>query len=263
MGHMRIGFLPKTRKWKQVIELLGATTSSNEKIAYATITASEEFFNQNKDNSVVVFCYWFLTQITSHARKKEVFINELNRFGLNINNLKNAINFLSSVSKYIDKQTQIRKGNYVLSKIAILSLKEVLSETIESQSQSLFGKSFEDIRIACKKYSDPKKFSKLSRLYFSKLLYRILQFFLSRETCNNVGRNRKFKDITELINFNSAIKLYCFQVSKIVEDFSSGWYSKHIWEGEITEEDTKKFVVIAIKKLQSEILRETNIVENN
>jgi hypothetical protein len=149
MGHMRVGFLPKTRKWKQVIKLLETTTSSNEKIAYATITASEKFFNQNKDNSVIVFCYWFLTQITSHARKKEVFINELDRFGLDISNLKNAINFLSSVSKYIDKQAQIRKGNYVLSKIAILSLKEVLSETIEIQSQSLFGKSFEDIRLAC------------------------------------------------------------------------------------------------------------------
>lgn len=263
MGHMRVGFLPKTRKWKQVINLLETTTSSNEKIASATITASEKFFNQNKDNSVVVFCYWFLIQITSHSRKKDEFINELNKFGLNINNFKNAISFLSSISKYIDKQAQIRKGDYVLSKIAILSLKEVLSDTIEIESQSLFGKSFEDIRIACKKYSDPKNFSKLSRLYFSKILYRTLQFFLSKETCNNVGRNRKFKDITELIDFNSAFKLYCFQVSKIVEDFSGGWYSKHIWEGEITEEDTKKFIVIAIKKLQSEILRETNIMENN
>ena len=58
--------------------------------------------------------------------------------------------------------------------------------------------------------------------------------------------------------FNDALALYSRQSAKIVEDFASGWYSKHNWEerGEIREDDAHRFVAMALRKLRMELGRE-------
>ena len=57
--------------------------------------------------------------------------------------------------------------------------------------------------------------------------------------------------------FNEALQTYCQQSSKIVEEFSGGWFSKTKFiEKEITPEKTKGFLHVAFKKLLSELKRE-------
>jgi hypothetical protein len=42
-----------------------------------------------------------------------------------------------------------------------------------------------------------------------------------------------------------------------MEDFAIGWYGKHSWEsgGEISYEDARGFVVVALRKLRMELVR--------
>lgn len=150
-----------------------------------------------------------------------------------------------------------------MSEFAQLSLRETLTETVGGETQSLFGTTKEDIQIACRRYSTPGKFAKLARLYFSNLLNRILQFFVSKESHNNVGMELKFKDISELSDFNNSLESYCYQSAKIVEEFAEGWYSKRSWQGNITEEHAKGFVVVAIDKIRAELARERQENDRN
>lgn len=255
MGHIRIGRLPKNRKWAQVLDLLYAGDSSSADIAAATAKAAKDFFIEKGTDPSLVFTYWILTQITGHSRTPD-FEKELKKIGLEVTNVASALDFLANISDFTNSQLRLRNETFPISEFAQLSFREVLTETIGERCKTLFGTTIEDIRLACRNYSSPYQFAKLSRLYFSKVFNRCLQFIVSKETPNRIGGGEKFKDLFELSNFNHALETYCFQSAKIVEKFAGGWYSKRRWLGEISESDTKGFVFIAMDKLRKEISRE-------
>ncbi len=247
--------MPKVRGWRQVISLLSTSDSSSADIGTAIVNASKDFFIKVQTDPALVFSYWLLTQITYRSRN-ETFENELNRIGINIGKVTGALDFLSIIANFTRAQIKSRGETFPICEFAQLSVREVLTETIGQQCQSLFGATNEDIRLACRRYSNPNKFARLSRIYFSKVINRIFQFFISKESPNQVGCGRKFEDISKLASFNAALEVYCYQCAKIVEDFAGGWYSKRNWQGEISEDDAKGFVAIAMKKLRKEIAHE-------
>lgn len=255
MGHIRIGVLPKTRKWKQVIGLLNSKESSTSDIAGGTAKAAKDFFIEKKFDPSLAFSYWLLTQITYRA-KQDDYISSLKKIDLDISKVKNSFDFVGIVANFSKNQIKKRGESFPISDIAQLSLREVLTESIGEESKSIFGTTLEDIKDACHKYSSPGQFSKLARLYFSKVFTRSLRFLIDKESGNNVGIGKKFEDVFGLSDFNSALEAYCYQSAKIVEKFAEGWYSKRNWQGDISEKDAQGFVAVAVDKFQAEIAQE-------
>ena len=70
MGHIRLGNLPRTRKWQQVIALIegGAGTAQ---IANATITAAEKCFKLVAEDKGLVETIWILTQLPLAAKSDD------------------------------------------------------------------------------------------------------------------------------------------------------------------------------------------------
>ncbi len=255
MGHIRVGILPKTRKWKQLIGLLNSKESPIDEIATETAKAAKEFFSEKKTEPALTFSYWLLTQITYRARKDD-YISELKKINLDISNVKNIFDFLGHVADYTKNEIKKRGESFPISEFAQLALREVLTEYVGQENESLFGTTLEDVRIACQRYSSPRQFSKIARLYFAKVFARGLKYIISKEAPNNVGAGYKFEDVSSLSDFNAALEAYCYQSSKIVEKFAEGWYSKKNWQGDILEQDVKGFVAVAVDKVRDEIARE-------
>ena len=88
MGHIRLGDLPKTKRWRQVISLLEGG-SNPDAIASATLAAAEEGFRQAAKDTGFRYTIWLLTQVTLAARKDN-FSQELNKLGLNVKQLENS-----------------------------------------------------------------------------------------------------------------------------------------------------------------------------
>ena len=260
MGHVRLGRIPKTRGWRDVIRLLSDPHSTASHVAAATAVAAEDYLTRNRTDAALVFSYWLLTQITFKARSDD-FVAELREIGLDVGDARGALDFLARVARFAHAQIRSRGETFPLFEFAQLSLREVLTETIGQQCQSLFGTSLEDIRFACRRYSAPERFAALARLYFAKFLNRTLSFFISKESLNSVGSGQKFQDLSELSRFNAAVEGYCYQSAKIVEQFAGGWYSERNWQGGISETDAKAFTAVAIGKLAGEIARERETEE--
>jgi hypothetical protein len=255
MGHIRMGRLPKTRRWSQVVQLLDSPRSSSSAVAAAVAKAAEDFFYEKKTDPALTYSYWLLTQITYRSRKDD-YIGELKAIGLDISDVSNVFDFLDRIANFTRSQTKARKATFPISEFARLSFRELLTETVGQYGQSLFGSTLEDVKHAFRLYSSPNQFSKLARMYFAKVFKRSLQFFISKESPNKIGESRKFGDISSLSNFDAALETYCYQSAKIVEDFAEGWYSKRNWQGEISEQDAGGFVAVAVDKLRAEIARE-------
>jgi hypothetical protein len=68
MGHIRLGTLPKTQKWNQVVNLI-ASGGDVERIAAASADAAEHGLERAAQDEGLAHAFWLLTQIPQAARQ--------------------------------------------------------------------------------------------------------------------------------------------------------------------------------------------------
>jgi len=253
MGHTRLGDLPKTKQWKQVVEQLekGAAT---EAIASATLAAAERGFKQAAHDTGFKYTFYLLTQITLAARQAN-FSQELSRLGMDIPGRPVLFEILSAFTKHIDTYLDKKRARTDISEMGQLAAVETLTERCAERSKRLFGMTSEEVQESIRELSTSKNFAVLARDFFSRFTYRYLNYFLSREVSKHVGPSRNFANIDEHTAFNEALAVHCRQCAVIVQNFAGGWYSKTAYETGITQQDAEGFVAVALKKLASELKR--------
>jgi hypothetical protein len=82
MGHQRLGSLPRSREWQQVIALI-SEGANVETIAAATSRAAETSMVDASADPAVRYAFWFLTQIPLAARQDD-FEPALRRLGMKV-----------------------------------------------------------------------------------------------------------------------------------------------------------------------------------
>jgi hypothetical protein len=85
MGHIRLGRLPRTRKWQQVVALLGSAAEQAE-IAAATLAASKRGLEGAAQDPALVQSFWLLTQLPLCARRPD-FVDALKKVGVFVTRL--------------------------------------------------------------------------------------------------------------------------------------------------------------------------------
>jgi len=251
MGHTRLGELPKTRRWIQVMDLLDETTNPEE-IAPKTIAAAETGFLRATQDSGFKYAFWLLTQITLAARKDN-FSQELNKLGIDVPKEAGLFDIIGAFTKHIDTYLAKIRARTDISEMAQLAAVETFTEKCAERSRKLFGTTPENVQQSIRELSTKKNFALLARDFFSRFTYRYLNYFLSRETSKHVGPNKRFENIDEHTAFNDALALHCKQSAVIVQNFAGGWYSKMAYETGITPQDVEGFTAVALKKLLSEL----------
>jgi hypothetical protein len=59
---------------------------------------------------------------------------------------------------------------------------------------------------------------------------------------------------SEHSDFNAALDLHCREASRIIKEFSGGWYGKTLFqEGDISPDKASQFAHVAFKKLRAEL----------
>ena len=71
MGHVRLGLLPRTRAWKEVVGLIAAGADVSQ-IANATITAAEKAFSFVMKDVGYTEAVWLMTQMAIAAKKPDI-----------------------------------------------------------------------------------------------------------------------------------------------------------------------------------------------
>jgi hypothetical protein len=259
VGHTRLGELPKTRNWNQVIRLLGTheaeqglTTSDVSKLAAKTVTAARVGLDRAIDDPGVHHTFFVLTQLAI-AGRSENWAESLNRLGVNAAGAANVFELSGGVQDAIE--AQLRNKSSDLSEVAQKAAGDALIELGKAQTPSLFGNEAEDVANVVKQLSSKTGFSDLGHKFFSRFISRFLNSYLSRATASQLGRS-KLTQIGDISQFDSALQLHCDQTARIVRDFCGEWFSKTEYLEGITPENTRRFFAVAIKKLQAELKRQ-------
>lgn len=257
MGHLRLGRLPKTRRWREVVELLDAPSADSAAISAAVVRAAERRLRELASDPSLSYGFWLLTRITWAARLPD-FTAELADLGLEVKEDTSIFTFISGVSDHLRWTLARETQSGPFSELASLSVRRALTDSIGSHGRTLFGTSLDDLRDALSTQSRKTQFGLLGQRFFGDLLARTLSYFLDRESASQLTGLPNASAVAANSELMAGIDLHARQSARIVRDYASGWYSKHNWQtkGRVTQEETNGFVAYALRKLRSEITRE-------
>jgi len=253
MGHIRLGRLPATKRWQQVVALL-AQGAPTEKVAGASAQAAEYALEHARKDPALLQSFWFLTQIPLAARSVD-YDGSLRRLGLSVGHRPSLIEIVSALTSAVNLHVERSGGRTDLGELAQNAAADSLAAVAGSDLPSLFGPTPEDTRLAISKLAAPDRFAQLARDFFARLTYRHLDYYLSRELSDFVGPAHKIKSADSHTAFNTALEQHCREVSRIVESFAGGWFSKTTFNGGITPEKAGHFIFVALRKIREELRR--------
>jgi len=251
MGHIRLGRLPATKKWQQVVALL-AREPGTEQIATTTADAAEVSLVHARCDPALLQSFWLLTQLPLAARSQN-YPESLRSLGVEIRGDASLLETVSAFSAAVDRHVDRNGGRTDLGELAQHAAAESLASVASADLPSLFGPTPEEARLALGKLAAPDRFARLARDFFARLVQRHLDYYLSREFSNYVGPGHRIGSVDAHSAFNAALEQHCREASRIVEAFAGGWYSKTIFEGGITPEKAGRFLFVALRKIGQEL----------
>ncbi len=127
MGHIRLGALPKTKKWNQVVNLI-ASGADVDGIAAASADAAEHSLEQASKDDGLAHAFWLLTQIPLAARRSN-FSERLWELGLNgLSTKPTLFEIVSAFTRAVDDHVSGRGQRSDLGEMA----QHAAAETITS-----------------------------------------------------------------------------------------------------------------------------------
>lgn len=254
MGHIRLGVLPQSRNWKQVIQKLRVNANPATIAAYTTKAAHEGLELAKRDSGLANIIHLFMKTLL--ASKHKNFTGELQRFGMKLAGNASMLDVIGEFDKAADGRLQKGQHRSDLAEMARHSAVDTLTEICLLETKSLFGNDIQQTQTFFKKHASPKQFGIVGRRFFGKFLYRFLDYHLSRELANHVGLNRTYDTIRECRDFKIALERHCLETAIIIKDFTGAWPSVAEFRGGLTAEKIRtQFVPVAFTKIQSELAK--------
>lgn len=253
MGHIRLGVLPKYRRWTTVVGLLSDPDMPASAVADKVLDGVKKVLGGEPAQSSVAYCVWLLAQLAIASRGED-FGSDIAKLGIRVREDSSGVEFLARASRTAEAHLSSLAQSNALKNIASLALREALTKTVGLHATTLFGAELADVKRAFATYSTRVQFSNLLHIYFTALVRRLLRFIVDKEIANHVGSGKRFGSQASLRDFEDALDAFASKTSRIVDEFSGGWYSKQVWQrGGISESDAGRFVYIALRKLSADL----------
>jgi hypothetical protein len=254
MGHIRLGTLSQSKKWRDVIGLLNSAAPL-EVVAEAAAKASETDLQRASDDPHFQFVTQLLVRLPLLARAPG-FESEMSALGLEKSALGSVTGLLAGLNGAINEAAFSLGRSSDAGDLARAALLESLSIKLREKLPSLFEPTPQEVRNALASFSSGRNFAALARDFFARLTYRSLDYYLSRELANHIGKDKRFADDASRTAFDRALSQHTFEASRIIEEFAGGWYGKTIWkEQTLSQDKINDFTRYAFKKMRSELGR--------
>lgn len=254
MGHVRLGKLPTSRNWREVVALLEQNAPVDAVAAGASGAAEVDLDAAASDSGFTRAC-WLLAQIPLAARSPD-FVEGLRGLGLEVGQSPNLFEIGGALSDAVDRYVDGARQRTDFGEMAQLAAAESLNAVAGRFLPSLFGSTPDDVQRAIGRLARGYLFGELAHDFFSRLTRRHLDYFLSRELANHIGTGRRFETVADRADFDAAMELHCREAARIVREFAGGWFGKAAYQrGAITEADAGRYAAYALKKIRAELRR--------
>lgn len=258
VGHIRMGTLPATQKWRQVVAQLelGADV---DVVAAAAADAADAGLERAASDPSLLLSFWLLTQVPVAARGPS-FVEALADLGLEVPSGPTLLDLTAALADKMDREARRAGGRTDLGEMAQLAAIESLTAVVGDDLPSLFAPDPGDVQRALGRLASGDRFAALAREFFARLTYRVLDYYLSRELGLHVGAARRFASDGLRSEFDAALHRHCREAARIVEALAGGWFGKRTYRGAgVTADDVRKLAPYAFRKMRSELRKRRNV----
>ncbi|MBO0930130.1 hypothetical protein [Fibrella aquatilis] len=259
MGHERIGHLPNTKRWRNIVNELTEFSPKNNNVASIANKTTKNVVSQlermNQDKGVLSSFSYLLNLL--HASRQGDPYTYLEKNGITLSPSFSLLELARSIKQF--NQANCESNEYAtIASQALIDTVSIWTRQEQQQTTLFFGGEadpFEPWRRA----ADAGGFSEISRIYFSNFIGRYLRYFLEREA------SASFKTLFDRNDFNNRLDKHlneisksAFETTKVTEQFAAGWYNKNALKQFPSSNDVKGFVGYAIKKLKNNLVFNLN-----
>ncbi|MBX9582811.1 MAG: hypothetical protein K2X87_21095 [Gemmataceae bacterium] len=253
MGHVRVGTLPRTRRWGQVVELVGLGAGAAQVAAAVLHAAGRHLAAAHQDPGVVEAVR--LLMLLPLAGRADDLAGALRGVGLAVPDDPGLVDVLAAATAAVDAATPGNRGRTDLSDLARSALGGTLVEVVGEHLHTLLGPDPADVPRALGRYATPKQFGALAHEFFARFLTRFLDYHLSKTLPLHVGPGKRFDSLAAVERLGRELAHHCRERTLILRDFAGDWWSKERWEGggEFDRGRVRAFVYGAVAKLAAEL----------
>ena len=257
MGHERVGVLPHTKRWRDVVAQLAESSDPKEDIgaiAQATLQNVRLQFRQIHADAGVIAAFQFLIALTKDASSGELATSSLSP-AINFSEQPSTLRLIGELRSWVEAQA----GSPEYAVIATKAASDAISlwSSQQAMQPSLFSSSI-DSQAIWERANSGAGFCEVSRLFFSKFTERYLKYFLEREASASMTNVTVRDELSsQLRDHIDGVSKFAFETSQITQSFAAGWFNLHAKENIPSIEESRGFLYIAFGKLREELMRET------
>lgn len=257
MGHERVGLLPRTTRWRSIVEEIAAYNSNEEQvadIAKHTIENVRNRFRFIQSDSSVLAAFQFLVALSSASKLPEPQ-KALDGLGIILPKDFSPFSLTCLIHEWVTSQNGSAEYGYLAKAAAGDAVVKWYEQNNTKQLKLLDfpNDSFEVWRKA----GTGTGFCELARLFFSNFTERYLNYFLDREASSvikNVSERELFQK--QLESHVDQISKNAFETAKITQSFAAGWFNNQTKEKIPSPEEIEGFLSVAFGKIRDELVRE-------
>lgn len=253
MGHIHLGSIPRSKPWRRVVDLLEDPLASDEVIVAASAAAAENSLSEAARDPVYVEAVRLLLTIPYCARAED-FGAALRASDIAVGQKPDLVDLLTAATRRLDDVARQSNQRKDIGELAARALNGTLAVAIGDNLPTLFGAVPEDVQAVAGRLSWSRGISRLTRLFYARLVSDCLSYWLDRTLADQIGADRRFSSMPDRASFDAAVFHYAQEATRIIQEFSGGWYGKTLHTtGGIETRDAAIFGAVALKKIVAEL----------
>jgi len=254
VGHIRLGRLPKSKLWREVVALLDRQPEDIAGIAAAVLDASADALERGTTIASASRAFLVLLELAQASERGDL-VGELRRQGLTVTADSPMLSTLADLGERVREAAPAGALNDNYNDFAGLALRRALVETVGVQGPSLFGSTLDQLQAGFRRFSGGEAFGRLTKLFFGDFIARSLHSAVDRELSKHVGGESSFGDAGQSRAFSEALDRYARETAAIVQRFATEWYAKNHWQKHerLGARHSRAFAEVALKKLRSDL----------
>ena len=255
MGHVRLGKLPASRKWQDIVAYLASSEMDVANLANSISEATQKALLKAENDAAFVETCWLLINIPQAAKADDV-VGAFKDIGVNVPSsptlLDVAIGFDNAIERVMRRpDVKISDLGEMARQAGIAALMDVTQERLPT----LWQPNDTDERTTLATLASPDKFGELSQRFFTNLTEKNILYFLDREWPKHIGPDKLAKSIGDMSVLNQSIRRHCEETTLIMRAFSKDWLAKNLYvkDRKITRIQSANFASYALKKINTEL----------
>lgn len=256
MGHERVGYLPRSKRWREIVAILQddlseSTHSHLPFLAAKTLDHVHDRLRNIYDDHGVRAAFGFLIALSSSSHDGDNGAD----IDTGLNNNPSPIQLAAQLNSWV----QANRGQMEYAELAKRAGADTIAAwTKEQLSQiGLFDDPSRNASTVWQAAKSAEGFCEVSRLFFSKFTERYLRYFLEREASsliNNIEARDAFNKRLE--GHIDLISRHAFETAKITQSFAAGWYNNHVHGQKPSDVEIRMFLKLSFEKIREELKRE-------